>query len=260
LKAEPFEPRPFESGLLDVLLNDEDGRRQESVSLDRMRPLAQGERWRAWAESLETELILQGLLKPGRVDRRRRLLRMSLTPLALAMLVSCVAIFFYGTFGRWPFYLAVALLVQAMAWRHVAAHFRILSDEGAQSAAEWRRFYRYLSLVSRGSRWPASDEECVEYLPYAAAYGLATSWVRSFRRRSLPVTPDFFRPVDADSSTTLNGANAFVAMVSVAGQPVQMNDGRGRWDLLGGAGLTGLLRMRQKIRQPHGWQMSESPD
>jgi len=236
--------------------NDESGRRQQAVSLARLRDMASGEQWQAWVRSVEAELILEGLLKPGRLDHRQRITRATSILFALALLVTVIAVVFYGAFGHWPFYLVVALFFQALLWRSVAGGPLVLSDEGARRAAEWERFYHYLSQVSWGNAWPVSNDDCAEYLPYAAAYGLATSWIGSFGRRGYWMTPVYFHPFDPDPTEV---AGSFLAMVTQAGRIMWQGSGRRQWGSVGSTGLYGLPMFYPEHAPPYGWRASE-PD
>ncbi len=237
LKAEPFDPRPFEAGLIDLLLDDEHGRRRDSVNLASVGQLAQGERWDNWVTSVETELIMLGLLKPGRVDFKHRVLALAKALLALALVVTVVAAMFHNVFGRWPSYLIVPLLGQALLWRFIGKSVLVLSDEGLRQALEWQRFGLFLSERDRQRDLLLLDTDFIDYLPYAAAVNRANSWTTQFTGRGWTMWPAFFHPydpVDGDAWTAFEEfirvssglQNLYAYVYRKPDEVVYMTDGR----------------------------------
>jgi hypothetical protein len=74
--------------------------------------------------------------------------------------------------------------------------------QGAEAAARWHAFRRYLASIQRfdqlGAPGPAA-EIFDRYLPYAVAFGLDRSWVAAFAAVGPTVTPWYLRRPMGDS-------------------------------------------------------------
>ena len=65
---------------------------------------------------------------------------------------------------------------------------------GAEAAAKWRAFRRYLSDIEKYEKVAESRDIFEKYLPYAIAFGLERSWVAKFASVEAPA-PSWFGPV-----------------------------------------------------------------
>lgn len=193
--ASADELRPHETGLMELLLNDKNGRGHDSVKLSSLNNIISSKRWKAWSEGLQDELTAEGLLDAARKKARARTMALALLPMGLALVVALVMVLRFSAFGWWPLFLAGALLIVAIIWLIGGASISALSDEGVTRAAEWEPFHRYLKAVSQGKAAPANEDEFEGYLPYAAAYGLLHSWAKRFEKRGWKQTPAYFRPL-----------------------------------------------------------------
>src|SRR5690606_17326417 len=88
-----------------------------------------------------------------------------------------------------------------------------LTPEGADVAASWEAFAKYLKEVARGKASTTRPDMFSRYLPYAAAFGLLYNWARHFERKGDTLAPAWFHAAAADGSGSMA---AFVAMSSSA--------------------------------------------
>ena len=205
--------RPHEAGLIALLLEDKHGNEQDSVKISKLSNLVSNKRWKRFEKSLEGELIAAGLLSETRKTARSRTMTLSLLPMLLALPVGLVLVLFHSAFGWWPLVLAWALLLLAIIWLVGGGTISALSDEGANTAAKWQPFYRYLQQVSKGKSAPANEGEFEGYLPYATAYGLLHAWAKRFEKRGWTETPAYFRPLHGAGQPSMA---AFVALTAAA--------------------------------------------
>ena len=63
------------------------------------------------------------------------------------------------------------------------------TGKGAEEAARWRAFRRYLADIERYTNLSAAKEIFDRYLPYAIAFGLDREWVRKFAEVDAPAPP-----------------------------------------------------------------------
>jgi uncharacterized membrane protein len=76
----------------------------------------------------------------------------------------------------------------------VGQHMPVKTRKGAEEAARWRAFKRYLQEIERYTDVQEATEQYERYLPYAIAFGLERSWTRKFSRvESMPV-PTWYVP------------------------------------------------------------------
>jgi uncharacterized membrane protein len=154
-----------------------------------------------------------GLLDSGREAVMKQLLGIGIGLLIALVPALAGCILLIERFGGWPFLIVVSLFLLSMVALIMAGVFSPLSEQGAEEAARWQGFYRYLRDVTRG-REPAWDLRQFErYLPYAASYGLAEGWARAFQKRGGAEIPAWFHAVAAGFDESMR---AFVAMTAAS--------------------------------------------
>jgi len=65
---------------------------------------------------------------------------------------------------------------------------------GAEAAARWRAFKRYLQQIEQYTELQTATELFEKYLPYAIAFGLERSWVKKFARVETTPIPTWYYP------------------------------------------------------------------
>lgn len=98
-----------------------------------------------------------------------------------------------GSFA--PFVLAVlfGLGITAVALIIAAGFMPRKTLKGAEAAARWVAFRRYLEEIERYQDLEQAKDIFSRYLPYAVAFGLEKSWVRKFARVDTPA-PRWYGP------------------------------------------------------------------
>jgi len=69
----------------------------------------------------------------------------------------------------------------------VSRYMPAKTSKGAEAAAQWMAFKKYLQEIERYTQLDEATEIFENYLPYAVAFGLERSWIRKFS--ALPHTP-----------------------------------------------------------------------
>ncbi|NDJ53990.1 MAG: DUF2207 domain-containing protein [Chloroflexi bacterium] len=67
--------------------------------------------------------------------------------------------------------------------------------KGAEEAAKWKAFKRYLENIDRLKDLNDVNEQFDEYLPYAIAFGLERGWIRKFSRIETTPMPGWYFPI-----------------------------------------------------------------
>lgn len=89
---------------------------------------------------------------------------------------------------------AVGLLVGAAALAAVGQAMPAKTQKGAESAARWRAFRRYLKEIERYTDLETASELFERYLPYAIAFNLERRWVQKFARVETTPIPGWYIP------------------------------------------------------------------
>jgi uncharacterized membrane protein YgcG len=96
-----------------------------------------------------------------------------------ALLCPVAALFPVGLFGLW-----------------MATHMPVKTLEGAEQAAKWRAFRKYLEQIDRYTKLEEATELFDRYLPYAVAFGLERTWIRKFSKIEHTPVPTWYGPVN----------------------------------------------------------------
>ena len=124
------------------------------------------------------------------------------------------------------------------------------SRQGAEQAARWRAFKRYLKEIERYTDLSQATDQFEKYLPYAIAFGLDRDWVSKFSRLKTVYVPmpTWYMPtsVDYDSGGRAPGLGKAARGGGAAPSLQSMSDG-----LSGGLqgmsdGLTSMLNSAGK--------------
>jgi uncharacterized protein (TIGR04222 family) len=209
--------QPYEQALIDALF----GAGQSSIHMNEIggRLSMQSA---PYEEQLEQELLQRGWLDPARKHKRTRL-----TVRAVVMIVASLIVFVVSIVGAgmsldenapWlPWLVALAgisvgLFILSIAFLIYAQAYSILTPAGEEQAARWKGFAEYLNRVSKG-REPAIRPDYFErYLPYAAVFGLGTSWAKYFQNLGGVPLPVWFQAAAGSHADF----GAMVAILSVS--------------------------------------------
>ncbi|HET8629062.1 MAG TPA: DUF2207 domain-containing protein [Thermomicrobiales bacterium] len=88
--------------------------------------------------------------------------------------------------GSWQIVPAAALFIIGLAMRSLANAMPAKTERGAEEAAKWRAFRRYLENLEKYDDVAASKGIFEKYLPYATAFGLDKSWIKKFAAVDTP--------------------------------------------------------------------------
>jgi uncharacterized membrane protein len=72
-----------------------------------------------------------------------------------------------------------------------------LTPDGESRRAAWLGFEMYLKDVARGGSMVVQTSLFDRYLPYAAAFGMASSWAHHFQKLGVTDIPSWFHGLEA---------------------------------------------------------------
>jgi uncharacterized membrane protein YgcG len=124
--------------------------------------------------------------------------------------------FIFGEMISWMILaLGAALAIVGIVWAILGSAMPRKTDFGAQEAAKWRAFQRYLEQIQTYTNVQEAADRFQKYLPYAVALGVDQQFVRQFN--SVPqAMPMWYHPygwypypyVTSGTGTTTGGASA----------------------------------------------------
>lgn len=137
------------------------------------------------------ELVQHGYFDASPEQTRQRARMLGCGGPIVAAVVIFLVIFFTGASSGFIVLPILAAVVLYLVGRKVATNMPRKSLKGAEAAAKWRAFKRYLQEIEQHENLEESKEIFNRYLPYATAFGLEDSWIRKFSQVSTPM-PDWF--------------------------------------------------------------------
>lgn len=137
------------------------------------------------------ELVEHGYFDASPEQTRQRARMLGCAGPILAAVVIFLVIFFTGASSGFIVLPILAAVVLFVIGRKVATNMPRKSLKGAEAAAKWRAFKRYLQEIEQHENLEESKAIFDRYLPYATAFGLEDSWIRKFSQVSTPM-PDWF--------------------------------------------------------------------
>src|SRR5918995_2134877 len=164
---------------------------------------------------LYAELVTRGYFRRSPRGTRRRWQVLGWAGLVASLLLGLVLAVAVDVFALFPT-IAAVVLWGAMIRLSKALPRKTVS--GAEAAAKWRAFRRYLSEIERYENVGKARELFDRYLSYAVAFGLDREWIRTFaavgaaRPGWYHETGDVFVPGDLGDAGNLGDLGDIIAM------------------------------------------------
>lgn len=209
--------RPHEAALLDILFNDKTGPR-EVIAMSELGRVITSSRWKGYSEALLDEMRAADLLSPKREAFGVRLIAVGVTLMFLFLIVlALIFLVFFQMTGPYPVLVAFSLLALGLIWAVAGGTMSQLSDRGAQWAAQWEPYYRYLQQAARGKVEIAEPDKFERDLPFAAAYGLAEPLAKRYRQAGVRAAPAYFHSLQAADGAEMAAMIAVISAASSSG-------------------------------------------
>lgn len=150
------------------------------------------------ADDLYAELVTRGYFTGSPKSIRERWGRTGKRLLIASIVAGIVLLLVFASDAILVLLPVAALIVLAIVMMRLSRAMPRKTAEGAEAAAKWRAFRRYLDDIEKYEQLDESREIFERYLPYAVAFGLQESWVDKFARVSAP-TPGWFEGIPGGS-------------------------------------------------------------
>lgn len=128
------------------------------------------------------ELVEHGYFEASPEQTRRRAKVLAWVGPVLAAIIIFGVLTFAGASSGWIVLPIFAAIILAFIGSKVATNMPRKTLKGAEAAAKWRAFKRYLEDIENQRDLAESQEIFERYLPYATAFGLEASWIRKFEQ------------------------------------------------------------------------------
>jgi hypothetical protein len=112
--------------------------------------------------------------------------------LLLAFVVGCLSMLFLAEWSAFALCLPVAFVAPAVGLIVLARHMPRKSPSGAEEAAKWLAFKRYMENIEQYSKVEEVQQIFDRFLPYAVAFGLERSWIAKFAQANTPPPPWYY--------------------------------------------------------------------
>lgn len=189
LKDPDIAERSFERKLLDVMfgVGAEPGKRVSMTEFRQRYTASAAE----IADGFYDELVSHGYFPESPERTRKRWGGIAVAVPVITAVVVFVAVQMADVTTGWVWFVVVAAILVALYASRLARHMPVKTRQGAEAAAKWNAFKRYLDDIDEREQLEESKEIFERYLPYAVAFGLEQSFVRKFAAAEVPM-PGWF--------------------------------------------------------------------
>jgi uncharacterized membrane protein YgcG len=207
--SQPTDLSLHEQVLMDALFIKK-GEPVQRVSLEQY-PQQIGKHIRDFSKAVKTEVALLGLIDPERKKKQNRLL-ITGTVLILVGVFSGVALalIVVGRPEMLPLGLdqlacallggSIAAFLGGLAFIIFAALFSPLTARGRWVASQWTGFSRYLKDIIAKRETLIRPDTFIQFLPYAAGFGLGEQWAKFFQKHGSVEVPAWFHALNAQDA------------------------------------------------------------
>lgn len=175
--------RPYEKLLVDKLFDGEQSKKFSDLREKFYVHISQVQR------GLYQAVVDEGYFPRSPERVRTSYASLGVAALILAAVVGCFAFIVLAQWSGLALCLPVAFAVPAIGLIVLARYMPRKSEQGAEEAAKWLAFKRYMENIERYTKVDEVKEIFDRYLPYAIAFGLEKSWIAKFARVDAPPPP-----------------------------------------------------------------------
>lgn len=178
--------RPYEKLLVDKLFDGEQSKKLSDLRNKFYATMGQVQK------DLYQSLVDEGYFPSSPERVRTTYAGLGVAALILAFVVGCLAMFILAQWSPFALCLPVAFVLPAIGLIVLARHMPRKSDHGAEEAAKWLAFKRYMENLEQYTKVEEVQQIFDRFLPYAVAFGLDRSWIAKFARVDTPPPPWYY--------------------------------------------------------------------
>ncbi len=140
---------------------------------------------------LYDELVQRGHFPRSPEATRKSWKTAGIVALILSIVVGCIGASLIADLAPFVWVPVVAAVILGAVLMLVSNAMPRKSDVGAETAAKWRAFRKYLEDIEKYEKLDEARDIFDRYLPYAVAFGVEESWVQKFASVRTP-TPGWY--------------------------------------------------------------------
>lgn len=145
-------------------------------------------------QQLYDELVKAGFF-PTSPDKTRKLyMGLGVAVAILSAVFGFVLLMFTGEYSGMAICPTVAMVFTGIGLIFVGRHMPRKTQAGAEEAARWMAFKRYLQNIEKYGSLEEAKEQFDKYLPYAIAFGIEKNYMRQFEKISDMPAPAWYGP------------------------------------------------------------------
>ena len=190
LRADDPATVPFERALLHALFGSrlEAGKTTKLSQVKERVAMAQA----SIKEDLYAELVRRGYFLKSPESTRSRWSSVAKVIIFLAVGSGFILVGAFADIAPLVWFPIIVVAGLALLLMAVSGALPRKTEAGAEAAARWRAFRKYLESIEKYEKLDEAREIFDRYLPYAVAFGLERSWVQKFANVQAP-TPGLVR-------------------------------------------------------------------
>ncbi|OQA19226.1 MAG: hypothetical protein BWY63_01786 [Chloroflexi bacterium ADurb.Bin360] len=217
LNTLPAHLDPHEQAVIQVFFGTKQGLAQEMPVHTLQNSLQR--RVKFFTDELKKEITGLGFFDAERQRGRNILFGWGwvLILLSPALAVAGLLLLMRSAIGPWPVLIAASMFFVGFVAMILGATTPTLSDGWINESASWVAFKKYLRNVTKGRESLAYAAGFSEYLPYAAALGLADVWATYLKRHEDFEIPAWFTGLNATASGSHAGFIVMIAAINASG-------------------------------------------
>jgi uncharacterized membrane protein YgcG len=180
--------RPYERLMLERVFGGKGRRSLESLSQKFYTAIPKIQ------DQLYKEVVRAGFFTAEPDDVRRRWMGLGAILVVLAVIGGAVTFGLLESVAGALICLPTGVGVSAVAMIIAGNFMPAKTRKGAEQSILWRAFRTYLHKIEQYTDLETATDQFDRYLPYAVAFGLEKSWVRTFARVPATPMPMWYRP------------------------------------------------------------------
>ncbi|MCG3209363.1 MAG: hypothetical protein FOGNACKC_02987 [Anaerolineae bacterium] len=145
-------------------------------------------------KELYQELVRQGFFPASPERTRQKWLGLAVLGMVVSFISACGLLILLGDFSPAAICPGLGLLASMVMLLVVGRHMPRKTPKGAEEAAKWLAFKKYLQNINEYADLDGVKEKFQEYLPYAIAFGLEKRLIKQFSAVDAPA-PTWWGPV-----------------------------------------------------------------
>ncbi len=180
--------RPYEKTLIDHIFGGRDERRMSDLRQKFYKAIPE------LREQLYQEVVKEDFFPQNPQTTRRIWSGLGCAGLVVSGVIAFFLLAILGSYSPWAACPGASLAVALGSLMIIGRHMPRKTPHGAEEAAKWQAFKRYLQTIEKHGDLEAAKDKFEEFLPYAVAFGLERRLINQFTAVDTPA-PSWWGPV-----------------------------------------------------------------